>query len=148
MNTKIIQKLIVSIIIILTCTNYQVFAGNDTYLDDLDYYKPTIEDENSVAFKEKAEKVLGVINAVGVICSVIILCIIGIRYMLGSVEEKAEYKKTMLGYIVGAVLLFTASTIPNVLYKLGTSIGEKEETTQSPPTRNPHIPARPTPEFN
>lgn len=140
MNTKIIQKLIVSIIIILTCTNYQVFAGNDTYLDDLDYYKPTIEDENSVAFKEKAEKVLGVINAVGVICSVIILCIIGIRYMLGSVEEKAEYKKTMLGYIVGAVLLFTASTIPNVLYKLGTSIGEEKQSSPQAPGKKPNLP--------
>lgn len=148
MNTKTIQKIIVSIVIILTCTNYQVFAVENTYLDDLDYYKPTLEDEDTGAFKEKAEKVLGVINAVGVVCSVIILCIIGIRYILGSVEEKAEYKKTMLGYMIGAVLLFTASTIPNVLYKLGTSIGETEETTQSPPTRNPHIPARPTPEFN
>lgn len=42
--------------------------------------------------------------------------------MIGSVEDKASYKKTMLPWIVGAVLVFTVTTVPNVLYKLGTSI--------------------------
>ena len=38
--------------------------------------------------------------------------------MLGSIEEKAEYKKTMIYYMLGALLLFSATTLPNILYKL------------------------------
>ena len=36
--------------------------------------------------------------------------------MMGSAEEKAEYKKTMIPYLVGAILVFAASTIANFVY--------------------------------
>lgn len=35
--------------------------------------------------------------------------IIGIKYMTGSLEEKANYKKTMVPYLVGCVILFRSS---------------------------------------
>ena len=35
--------------------------------------------------------------------------------MLGSVEQKAEYKKTMLPYVIGAALIFGASTISYII---------------------------------
>ena len=38
--------------------------------------------------------------------------------MMGSAEEKAEYKKTMIPYLVGAVLIFLAPTIANTVYTL------------------------------
>ena len=34
--------------------------------------------------------------------------VLGVRYMMGSAEEKAEYKKVMIPYLIGAVLLFAA----------------------------------------
>lgn len=37
--------------------------------------------------------------------------ILGIKYMLGSTEQKATYKKSMLPYLVGAVLLFGGVSI-------------------------------------
>ena len=43
------------------------------------------------------------------------LLILGIKYMLGSASEKAEYKKSMLPYIIGAFLLFSASIIVNII---------------------------------
>ena len=72
--------------------------------------------------KAKAEIILGVIQVVGVVVSVIMLMAIGIKYMLGSIDEKAEYKKTMIYYMLGALLLFSATTIPNILYKLTTGL--------------------------
>lgn len=60
-------------------------------------------------------KILGVIKVIGIIASVAILMIVGIRYMMGSAEEKAQYKKVMIPYIIGAVLLFAASTIVDKL---------------------------------
>ena len=93
-------------------------------INDPDYYYPVgMELERTTEFSEKVGQILGVISTVGVVCSVIVLCILGLKYMLGSVEEKAEYKKTMLGYIIGVALIATASIIPNTLYKIGKSIG-------------------------
>jgi len=42
--------------------------------------------------------------------------------MMGSAEEKAEYKKTMIPYVVGAVLIFASTTIVNIVYQLANSL--------------------------
>lgn len=52
--------------------------------------------------------IVRVITTIGVVVSVIILIVLGIKYMMGSAEEKAEYKKTMIPYLIGAILLFAA----------------------------------------
>ena len=38
--------------------------------------------------------------------------------MMGSVEEKATYKQTLLPYLIGAILLFTGSLIPQLIYDI------------------------------
>lgn len=42
--------------------------------------------------------------------------------MVGSAEEKAEYKKTMIPYLVGAILIFASTTIVNVVYNIANSL--------------------------
>lgn len=47
--------------------------------------------------------------------AVIMLIIIGIKYVMAAPEGKAEYRKTMTPYIVGAVLIYGATNIaPNI----------------------------------
>jgi len=120
MKIKIIKTLILIITILLLFSTSQVFALGI----DPSYYEPDLSNSNSTTLKAKVGGILGIINVVGVVCSVVIICIIGIKYMLGSVEEKAEYKKTMLAYLIGAMLLFSATTIPNILFNVGQSIGD------------------------
>lgn len=62
--------------------------------------------------------VAGVVQIVGTIVSVGTMAVIGIRYMVASVDEKAEYKERMFPYLIGATLLFGASNIVNILYKM------------------------------
>ena len=66
--------------------------------------------------------IIKVITTVGSICSVVVLIMLGIKYMMGSAEEKAEYKKTMIPYLVGAVLIFAGTTIVNVVYQVVTGL--------------------------
>lgn len=42
--------------------------------------------------------------------------------MIGSAEEKAEYKKTMIPYLVGAVILFAAVNIAGAVVGMANSI--------------------------
>ena len=65
---------------------------------------------------------INVISIVGSAAAIITLIVLGIKYMMGSAEEKAEYKKTMIPYIVGAVLIFAASTIAYVVYQFASGI--------------------------
>lgn len=77
---------------------------------------------SSQKLKDKAEKILGIIQVVGVVISVIMLMSIGIKYMLGSVEEKAGYKETFKPYLIGAVLVFSTTTIPQIIYQIAKNI--------------------------
>lgn len=74
--------------------------------------------------KDFGGKILSAITTTGIVLSVIVLAVIGIKYMLGSAEEKAEYKKTMMPYLIGAGLIFGASTIATIVYNFMQSNGK------------------------
>ena len=65
--------------------------------------------------------IVTIMQTVGIVVAVVVLLILGIKYMLGSAEEKAEYKKTMIPYLVGAILIFASTTIVNVVYNIANS---------------------------
>ena len=69
-----------------------------------------------------ANPIIGTIKTVGIILAVITLGIIGIKYITGSVEEKAEYKKTMIPYLIGAVILVATTQLLGIIIELVTGI--------------------------
>lgn len=60
-------------------------------------------------------QVLGIIRAVGSMFAIGVLMVLGIKYMLGSVEERASYKKSMLPYVAGMILLFASVNIASAI---------------------------------
>lgn len=66
--------------------------------------------------------ILGIIRVVGTVVAVGVLMVLGIKYMMGSAEEKAEYKKTMIPYLVGAVLLFAAVNLAGWIVDIAKTI--------------------------
>lgn len=72
--------------------------------------------------KTVGNSVIGILQVVGIVLSVVILIVLGLKYMMGSAEEKAEYKKTMMPYIVGAALIFMASVLAQVIFGFFTGI--------------------------
>ena len=67
-------------------------------------------------------KVVQIISTIGSILSVIVIIVLGIKYMMGSVEEKATYKKTLLPFIIGAAFIFAASIIANIVYNVAINL--------------------------
>lgn len=61
-------------------------------------------------------KIINIIQVVGIVVAIAVVLIIGIKYMTGSVEQKAEYKKVMIPYIIGAVLLVAGTSIVRVIF--------------------------------
>lgn len=92
--------------------------------DDPDQWAPKIEDDTT--FTKTAGKILGVINVIGLVIGVLVAAGLGIKFMLGSVEEKATYKKDFMPYLIGAFMLVLATTLPNIIYKLTTSALEMQ----------------------
>ncbi|MCL2341504.1 MAG: pilin [Firmicutes bacterium] len=97
-----------------------VFA---TPILDPDKYYPNLQDSGT-SFVNKANTILGAVQVIGSIVSVVMLVVIGIKYITGTVEEKAEYKKSMLPYVIGAVLLFAASQLVQAMYNWITALNK------------------------
>ena len=67
-------------------------------------------------------KIATILRAIGTVLLVVVLMVLGIKYMMGSAEEKAEYKKTMIPYVIGAVVLFGASALAGAIVQLAQGI--------------------------
>ena len=64
------------------------------------------------------QSIVKVLSTIGSIASVLVLIVLGIKYMMGSAEEKAEYKKTLIPYVIGAVFVFAASVIASTIFNV------------------------------
>ena len=90
-------------------------------LSDVNTYDPG-EITETGGIENIGSKILGGINIIGIVASVIILAILGIKFIIGSIDEKAEIKKSLPQYLIGLVLLVSITTIVNILYNLGQSL--------------------------
>ena len=68
-------------------------------------------DSDTNSIMTQAGKIMGMIRNIAIIASVIIIMVLGIKYMLGSVEEKAEYKKSF--YAINYRYYISSSSIFN-----------------------------------
>lgn len=123
MNKKIkMFALIIMAIVMVAMLSTVVSAANNVNAADLagELHGTTTSASNSIT--GMGNQIIGIITTVGVVVAVVVLLVIGIKYMMGSASEKAEYKKTMIPYLVGAILIFGASAITKVVVSIGAGI--------------------------
>jgi hypothetical protein len=101
---------------IICANNFSCALSDVTNSTIWNTWQPTIQDSTSLT--NKVEPILGVIRVLGVVISVGTLAFIGIRFMYGSLEEKAKYKEQLVPWIIGATMVFTITTIPSIIYDL------------------------------
>lgn len=111
---KILTVLLLAIVLITFATN--VFADDGGALDPKNITASYGTSDGGLS--EKAGKIMGMIRNVAAIAAVIIIMVLGVKYMLGSVEEKAEYKKSFVPLIVGIVLVVAATAIASFIFNM------------------------------
>lgn len=113
---------VIIILLVMLVTSYgQVYADYIDPITNPEPYKPieNLEGRNTKLI-ERGNIVLGIIRFAGTFISVIILMVLGIKYMIGSTEEKANYKEAMGPYIIGAVMVFAIPNLIGIVYDLVT----------------------------
>lgn len=126
MNIKNKSIMILIIFILLICMIPTV-SNADTYTPipdpttNYDNYAPG-EVTDATKLQKLGNAIVGIIQVIGSGVSVVVLVIIGIKYMIGTVEEKAQYKQTLVPYLVGAVLLFATSNVVSMIYDFAIGI--------------------------
>ena len=113
---KIVSILMMAIMMLMIAT--PVFAVDPTSaINSLDG-KINYTGNGNDDFTTKIGNIIGFLQWAGAIAGVLIITIFGIKYMMGSLEEKAEYKKSMITFIVGAVVLIAAPQIAKLIFSI------------------------------
>ena len=115
-SIKMISILMIALMMIMVAT--PVFAVDP--IGAIGEVDQEISYGGNTDFTARAGQIIGFLQWAGAIAGVIIIATFGIKYMMGSLEEKAEYKKTMIPFIVGAVVLIAAPQIAKLIFSIFT----------------------------
>ena len=120
-QVKILSIALIVLTILLAISNVVLATDIPGKIDQIAQGNSSANTSKVVNF---GATIVTIMQTVGIVVAVVVLLILGIKYMMGSAEEKAEYKKTMIPYLVGAVLIFASTTIVNVVYNIASGVNQ------------------------
>lgn len=107
-----------TILMLTICMGSTVFAsetsaGTSDLLNPNNVKGTTSTESNKI--QTIGNKILGVVQVVAITIAVIMLVVLAIKYLTSSPNEKADVKKSAMTYVIGAVVLFGASGILQII---------------------------------
>lgn len=113
---KKVSKIFAIILLVVMLMSFASTVFADTSVDPGTWKNQTGDKIKTDDITNFSASIINVISIIGSAAAIITLIVLGIKYMMGSAEEKAEYKKTLLPYIIGAAMVFGASVLTGVIY--------------------------------
>ena len=104
------MKILAIVLIAITLVSISVSSFAVSDLVD-----PNTNQAKNSKIVNMGNRILGYIKVVALFIGVGAVIILGIKYMMGSIEEKAEYKKTMIPLVIGIVLVVAAVWIVDAI---------------------------------
>lgn len=106
--------LLIILLLVMLIPNY-IYATDNTI--QTENYKDIYTNKRNTEVVKAGGKALAIAQVIGVSCGVILLLILGIKYMMMSYDagEKASIKEKLIPYVIGAVLLFGGSGILGII---------------------------------
>lgn len=112
--TKILTVVLLVAIIVMSVSN--VFAAG-SIINEIET-SASNANVNTSSISQMVGKIIAYLRNAAVIIGVVIIIILGIKYMTGSLEQKAEYQKSFVPLIVGIVIVMAATSIASFLFGL------------------------------
>lgn len=119
-QVKIVSIILVVMMAIASISNVVLATGLEADIQAIANGNPA---NKPTQVTELGKTIVTIMQTVGIVVAIVVLLVLGIKYMMGSAEEKAEYKKTLLPYIIGAALVFAASSIATIIFNFTSNIG-------------------------
>ena len=115
-----IKKVITFLIILISIISISLISSAAGFLEDFDGSTSATDPVNRV--ENVMGIALGVIQTIALAVAIIMLLVLGIKYMISSAEERAEIKKHLITYTIGALIMFGTSFILGVIKEFATNI--------------------------
>ncbi len=115
-NMKAIVAVMIVILTVVLCVA-PVFAVKIT--NDIDITPSQVHNDKLTS---TGNSILGYIKVIGTFIAVGVLMFLGIKYMTASANEKADIKKSIIPYIIGAIILLVAVNIVPIIANIGNEL--------------------------
>lgn len=123
MKLKMFISIILIIILITMFYNFSyaatysdVITGGDDFLEA---GKDETKNFDSKKLKSTSNTIYNILLTTGIIAAVIISSILGIKFMIGSAEEKAQVKDALIPFVIGCIVIFGAFGIWQIFIQIG-----------------------------
>ncbi len=121
---KVLAKIILAFVIFLITMNIQYQSNAYTYSNDSgiyiadltidpSQYKP--EPQQNTKMNSIVGTILGALQIIGAFAIVLGIAVVGFQILLGSANDKADGKGKAIGFIIGAIMLFSITTIAKLV---------------------------------
>ena len=123
---KIVLSMICFLIVITFFYEFSYATGSDINSIEVGMSNTVTYDPKDVdgPFGKALNTIIGIIQFSGSGIAIIVVSILGIKYLMTSPSEKAEVKKQAMPVVIGCTLLFGAVNIADIVYKFATGAFE------------------------
>jgi len=94
-------------------------TGGDNFINTGKTGNVTV-DENKLA--DTSSYIYNILLFAGMAAAVIIAGILGIKFMIGSAEEKAQIKDALIPFVIGCIVIFGAFGIWKIFVTMGKNL--------------------------
>ena len=124
MLKKIISILFIIMIVFFYTSN--VTYAIDKVVSDAESFIASRETEegplNEKSIIDTSDYVYNILFTIAVVIAFAIGIIIGIQFILGSAEEQAKVKETLIPYVIGVFVVFASFTIWKIVITIGNDV--------------------------
>ena len=119
MKNKLTKIIIFSLIATIMFSFCMPIVVNATDVAGISIEDGKIGADSNGEFNTLLINILKLIRTIGIGIGICVIAYLGSKYITGSVEEKADYKKSFIPLIVGIVVLMGTLQIASMLFSLG-----------------------------
>lgn len=130
MKNNVIRVIAITLLVALAVCAFSMmnvsFGDGTVTFKDIDTNTVTEGATDTTGAASSVQRIIGAIltvtQVIGVGVAVIMLIVLAIKYISAAPSDKAEIKKHMVVYVVGAVVLFAASGILEIIKRFAVNI--------------------------
>ena len=99
-----------------------IITGADTFVDTGKFLDTGDSGLDTVALGDASDTIYKILMVLGIGIAVIVSVVLGIKFMIGSVEEKAQVKDALIPFVIGCIVIFGAFSIWGIVVKIGNKL--------------------------
>lgn len=111
MNRNILIRILVLFILSMMLVMQTTYAVDDIIEAGGSFIKKGEQQQQAIQdsqIKTVSDQIYNILLAIGTVIAVIIGAMLGIQFMVGSMDEKAKVKESLIPFVIGCVIIFGA----------------------------------------